>query len=201
MQGLFVLQCSSVSSLGSSTAQHLYLHPPNYPQHPCLASSEFITNLKLVNNTKKEKEKIRLIILKCFFYLVFHHRISNSFQLCYHILHKCSIFNSYIKVSSRLTKIYAFQIMFPIEGDILLLIFSLLYFFLHIVLTLNFSHFHFSYLFPTTVLIWGHRTIRSILGIIPQSLLIFISKWDICHALCKFWRELSVWRCLCHWFD
>lgn len=43
----------------------------------------------------------------------------------------------------------------------------------------------FIYLFPSPVLIWRQRTIRSILGIIPLSSLIFISKWEICHALCS----------------
>lgn len=70
----------------------------------------------------------------------------------------------------------------------------------HIVLTLNFCYLS-VYLFPSKVSIRRQRTIRPILGIIPPSSLIFISKWEICHALCKFWWEISVWSCLCHWFD
>lgn len=67
--------------------------------------------------------------------------------------------------------------------------------------TLLFKLYLFVYLLNTTILIQSQRTIMPILGIIPISLLVFISQWEICHALCQFWWELSVWSCFYHWFD
>lgn len=72
-----MLQCFSVSRLGSSTAQHLYLHPPNYPHPPTPPPCQMSMSLtqSLLRRLRRQRwlwgELVLLFVLMDFPCLVF----------------------------------------------------------------------------------------------------------------------------------
>lgn len=211
MQGYL---CSSASScpgkgppqLNICTSTRLITH--NTPAQPLPSLSPPQSSLERSREKRGRWEKCSLLPV---FILQFHHTVLYFLTVfppqrwrdtvfgCA-TLHKVKICIR-PKVFSRRSSITCYFLKtFWIKGDAHSLLFTLPLPSFHVVLTLNFCYLS-VYLFPSKVSIRRQRTIRPILGIIPPSSLIFISKWEICHALCKFWWEISVWSCLCHWFD
>lgn len=209
MQGYL---CSSASScpgkgppqLNICTSTRLITH--NTPAQPLPSLSPPQSSLERSREKRGRWEKCSLLPV---FILQFHHTV--LYFLTVFPPQRWRDTNVWLCYPSQSKDLYTSQSVFPSQALSLViflkhfklketLLFTLPLPSFHVVLTLNFCYLS-VYLFPSKVSIRRQRTIRPILGIIPPSSLIFISKWEICHALCKFWWEISVWSCLCHWFD